>query len=131
MENSQELLTKLEQHSKQQLLLTKITCILCAAIFICLLVMTVLIVGTASHLSTLAEDAEFVIDNLEAVSWELANADIGTMVDNIGTLAADSQTIVAEAMKKLEAIDIETLNEAIEDLAAIVEPLVRVSSFFD
>ena len=33
-------------------------------------------------------------------------------------------------MVKIDAIDIETLNKAIEDLSKIVEPLAKVSSIF-
>lgn len=127
MENNQELLVKLEKHGRQQLLFTKILCVLCAAILICALVLTVFIAGTAGQIAELAEQAAFVLDNLDAVAWELANADIGSMVENMGALAADSQNIVAEAMEKLEAIDIDTLNKAIQDLAAVVEPLAKLS----
>ena len=130
MENNQVALEKLEKNSRQQLLFLKILCGLCAGILICVLVLTLSIAGVASQVTELADQAKFVMDNLDTVTWELANADIGSMVENMGTLAADSQAIVESAMKKLDAINLEALNQAIEDLADIVEPLANLSNFF-
>ena len=130
MENNQVALEKLEKNSRQQLLFLKILCGLCAGILICVLVMTLSIAGVAGQVTELADQAKFVMDNLDTVTWELANADIGGMVENMGTLAADSQAIVESAMNKLDAINLEALNQAIEDLADIVEPLANLSNFF-
>ena len=130
MEMNEELLARLEKSSRQQALFTKILCILCAVLLICSLVTTAAVAGAAGQITKLAEDAKFVLDNLDTVTWELANADIGSMVENMGALAADSQAIVESAMKKLDAINLEALNQAIEDLADIVEPLAKISNFF-
>ena len=130
MENNQVALEKLEKNSRQQLLFLKILCGLCAGILICVLVMTLSIAGVAGQVTELADQAKFVMDNLDTVTWELANADIGGMVENMGTLAADSQAIVESAMNKLDAINLDVLNQAIEDLADIVEPLANLSNFF-
>lgn len=130
MENNQVILESIAKNTRQQLLFTKILCGLCAGILICLLVMTVFFAGAANQITELAEDAKFVMDNLDTVTWELANADLGSMVENMGTLASDSQAIVEAAIAKLDAINFEALNRAIEDLADIVEPLAKVSNFF-
>ena len=130
MENNQAALEKLEKNSRQQLLFLKILCGLCAGILICVLVLTLSVAGAVGQITELADQAKFVMDNLDTVTWELANADIGSMVENMGTLAADSQAIVESAMKKLDAINLEALNQAIEDLADIVEPLANLSNFF-
>lgn len=130
MENNQMLLEKLEKNSAQQLLFTKILCGLCAGILVCMLVLTVFVASAAGQVTELAEQAKFVMDNLDTVTWELANADLSTMVENMGALAADSQAIVEEAMKKLDAINFAALNQAIEDLADIVAPLANLSNFF-
>ena len=130
MENNQDLLARLEANSRQQLLFTKILCGLLAAILICAVVLTIVIAGAAGEISALAEQASIVLDNLDTVTWELASTDFSTMVANMGTLAAESQNIVAEAMKKLDAIDIDSLNSAIQDLADIVAPLAKISNIF-
>ena len=151
MEMNEERLLKLEKSSRQQVLLGKILCVLCAAILICSLVMTVAVTGAASQLIAMVtplqnvagqiEDvagqvqamtgqAETIMDNMEIVTQTLADADLGTMVENVNVLAAESQTVVSEAMEKLDTIDIDTLNKAIQDLSDVVEPLAKVSKLF-
>ena len=152
MDNNQEILANLEKHTRQQLLFTKILCGLCALVVICTLVLTFSITGAVSELmelsvpleeltvqvqdlvveadtviGNLAVEAETVMEDLGVVAETLAAADLGSIVENVNTLAADSQSAVADAMKKLDTIDIETLNKAIQDLAAVVEPLAKVS----
>lgn len=128
--DNQILLAKIEKQTRQQALFTKILCGICAAILICMLVLTLFIVNAAEQITELADQAKFVMDNLDAVTWELANADIGGMMENIGALATDSQAIVEEAMRKLDAINLDVLNQAIEDLANIVEPLANFTKIF-
>lgn len=151
MEMHEELLLKLEKNSRQQALLGKILCVLCVAVLICSLVMTVAVTGAASQLMAVVtplqnvagqiEDvagqvqamtgqAETIMDNMEIVTQTLADADLGTMVENVNVLAAESQTVVSEAMEKLDTIDIDTLNKAIQDLSDVVEPLAKVSKLF-
>lgn len=144
MENNQEILAKLEKHTRQQLLFTRILCILCAAAVVCSLILMFSVTSAATQLTKLAaplqeltaqmqglaEEAETVMADLGTVAEALAGADLGSIVENVNLLAADSQSAVAEAMEKLEAIDIEALNKAIKDLAAIVEPLAKISSMF-
>ena len=151
MEMKDELLLKLEKSSRQQALFTKILCALCAAVLICCLVTTVAVAGTASQLMAVVTplqevasqihgvsaqvhnmtgQAETIMDNMQTVTQALADADLGTMVENVNILAADSQTVVAEAMEKLDTIDIDTLNKAIQDLSDVVEPLAKVSKIF-
>ena len=129
MEN-QIILKNIEKHTRQQALFTKLLCGICAVILICMLVLTISVIGAANQIAQLYEQTKFVLDNLDTLTWELANAGIGSMVENVGTLASDSQAIVAAAMNKLDAIDLDTLNQAINDLADIVEPLASISNFF-
>ena len=132
-----EVLKKLEKHSRQQLLFTKILCVLCAAVLVCVLVTALSVTGAVRQLVTLAEplqslaaEAESVMGDLEEVTQTLAAADLGGMVDTINALASDSQSVVTDAMEKLDTIDIETLNKAIRDLSDVVEPLAKVSKIF-
>ena len=151
MEIHEELLLKLEKNSRQQALLGKILCVLCAAVLICSLVMTVAVTGAASQLiavvtplqnvagqiedvagqvQAMTGQAETIMDNMEIVTQTLADADLGTMVENVNVLAAESQSVVSDAMEKLDTIDIDTLNKAIQDLSDVVEPLAKVSKLF-
>ena len=131
------ILEKLEKQSRQQLRFTKILCILCVLMLACALVLTMSVTNAAKQIVTLVEplqtvanQASAVIGNLDTVALTLAEADLGAMVENVNTLTASSQQAVTEALEKLEGIDIDTLNTAIEDLAIIVEPLAKVSKLF-
>lgn len=133
----EQVLEKIEKQSRRQLLFTKILCMLCALMLICTLVLTLSITGAVQEILTItqplqqmADQAGTVMANLDTVAQDLADADLGSMVENVNTLAADSQTVITEAMKKLDTIDIDTLNQAIADLADVVEPLAKVSKFF-
>ena len=144
MENNQVLLEKIEQNTRQQALFTKILCVLCAAVLICSVVTTAAVAGTAKRLTEvvmplqevasqvhdMTGQAETILDNMETVTQELADADLGSMVENVNVLAAESQSVVSEAMEKLDTIDIDTLNKAIQDLSDVVEPLAKVSKLF-
>ena len=133
----EQVLAKIEKQSRRQLLFTKILCMLCALMLICTLVLTLSITGAVQEILTItqplqqmADQAGTVMANLDTVAQDLADADLGSMVENVNTLAADSQTVITEAIKKLDTIDIDTLNQAIADLADVVEPLAKVSKFF-
>ena len=144
MEYNKEFLAKLEKSSRQQALFTKILCVLCAAVLICSVVTTAAVAGTAKRLTEvvmplqevasqvhdMTGQAETILDNMETVTQELADADLGSMVENVNVLAAESQSVVSEAMEKLDTIDIDTLNKAIQDLSDVVEPLAKVSKLF-
>ena len=144
MENNRELLEKLEKHTRQQLLFTKILCALCVLVVICTLVLMFSITGAATKLMELAAplqelttqvqelafEAEAVMEDLGVVAEALAAADLGGIVENVNILAAESQSAVADAMKKLDTIDIATLNKAIKDLADVVEPLAKVTKLW-
>ena len=78
----------------------------------------------------LAFEAETVMEDLGVVAEALAAADLGGIVENVNILAAESQSAVADAMKKLDTIDIATLNKAIKDLADVVEPLAKVTKLW-
>lgn len=133
----EQVLEKIEKQSRRQLLFTKILCVLCTLMLVCTLALTLSVSGAVKQILTIAQPLEqmaaqagTVMANLDTVAQDLADADLGSMVENVNALTADSQSVITEAMKKLDTIDIDTLNQAIQDLAAVVEPLAKVSKFF-
>ena len=141
----------MEKYARQQLLFTKLLCGLLAVVLICMAVLTAAVSGAAKQITqviapledvvvqveavadqvnNMTGQAEIIMDNMETVTQTLADADLGGMVENVNTLTTESQSVVAEAMEKLDTIDINTLNKAIQDLADVVEPLAKVSNFF-
>ena len=52
------------------------------------------------------------------------------MVADVDSLVSSSQSGVEQALEKINAIDIETLNQAIEDLSDVVAPLAKLINRF-
>ena len=79
---------------------------------------------------TVISQMQTVLSNLEEASAQLAQADLSGTVSNVDTLVATGQESLEQTMAKLNTIDFETLNAAIEDLAAVVEPMSRLANMF-
>jgi hypothetical protein len=65
------------------------------------------------------------LNNLESVTAQLAAMDLEGMIVNVDELVTAGRETLTETAGKLESLDMETLNRAIRDLAAVVEPLAR------
>ena len=63
---------------------------------------------------------------LETITKELSTVDWNKLSTDIGETAVQAQESMKIAGDAVEAMDIETLNEAIRDLKAIVEPLAKL-----
>lgn len=130
-------LEKLEKSNRQQVRCARLQCFFSflAAICCLLLFLTVAkivpdIKALSSEISGIAVQAESVLTNLDTVTKELAAADLEGLVTDVNGLVITSQDGLESAMEKMNTIDLDTLNKAIEDLAKIVEPLAKVSSIF-
>jgi cob(I)alamin adenosyltransferase len=78
----------------------------------------------------LLAQAEVVLTNLEDVTSELAQVEYTKMIDDVNGLVASSQEGLEQTLEKVNSIDIEKLNEAIDGLAKVVEPLTRFFKVF-
>lgn len=135
--NLQPLLEQLERSNRKQLRCARIQCIftVAAAIFCLLLLVTATrivpqVQELAGRISDITAQAEVVLNNLEVVTEQLAQADIAGMVSDVDTLVSGSQQGVEQALEKINAIDITTLNKAIQDLSSIVTPLAKLIGRF-
>ena len=52
------------------------------------------------------------------------------MVANVDTLVVSGQQSLEQSMDKLNSIDFDTLNQAIQDLSNVIQPLARLSGMF-
>ncbi len=136
-EQMQTYLEKLEKSNKQQALYARLQCLFSIAAAVCclLLLLTVAkivpdIKALSNEISGIAVQAESVLTNLETVTQELAAADLAGVVTDVDTLVNTSQQGMEGALEKLNALDIETLNQAIQDLADVVKPLANMVNFF-
>ena len=118
-----ELLAKMEETSRKQLRFARIQCLFSIIAALCCAVILIIVLRMIPVLQGFAQQADVILSNLEALTDHLAQIDLKQTVENLNTLMTAGQTGVAEAIEKLNVIDIETLNGAIEDLAEIIKPL--------
>ena len=110
---------------------------LTGAILIVLCVAAILVVPRTLRTLARAEETLGQISELsQAVGATMETADsalaaANAAADAASQIAADNADAVAEALQKFNSVDFDALNKAINDLADIVEPLARVSNFFN
>lgn len=135
---------KQEAVSRKQLRYSKTQCILTGVAAVCCLVMLVAVLAVAAcavpllsqaapvmeQLQTLGIQAGDALENLDSATEKLAQIDLTNITDKLDTLVTSSQSAVEEALEKINTIDITTLNQAIADLAKVVEPLARITNVF-
>ena len=71
------------------------------------------------------EQLDTVMTDLEGITSELSQS-LPDMITEMDALMTTSGEGITEAIAKVSAIDIKTLNSAIKDLQAIVEPLANL-----
>ena len=127
-----ELLERMEQTNKKQVFYARLQFLFTVVAALCCVVLLLSGMSVLPKLQETAVQAEAVLTNLETVTTELANVDLNSMVQNVDALVTDvdglvgtSQLGVEQAMEKLNAIDFDALNEAIEDLSDVIDPIAR------
>ena len=151
MEEKQELqewMDRMEESNRQQARYARWQCIFTAVAAVCCVSLFLLVyikMPAMQELSVKMESVltdlevitqqlsgsmETVLENLETVSTQLAEMDLGAMVENVDELVTTSQAGVEQAMDRLNTIDFKKLNQAIGDLADVVEPLAKFFNVF-
>lgn len=130
-----ELLEEIKKGNTKQVLFARLQCIFSIVAALCCVIVLVLGLKILPELRTSVTQAEAVLSNLEDVTTELAKMDLGSMVENVDGLVKNvddlvttSQSGVEQTMDKINAIDFETLNKAIEDLSEVIAP---IANFFN
>ena len=108
-------------YEKKQYHMAKISAIANAAVFVVVLLCAVILVP---RLLNTMNQVDAIMTELEVVTSELAEG-LPPMMEDLSTLVNSSEAGITDAIEKMNAIDIETLNEAIGDLQAVIEPLAR------
>ncbi len=123
----EELQTK---YAKKQGRIVTLAAVFCVAIMIgiAILVLSVLpkVVTLLDQANGIATQADVVMKDLNVVTKQLAEADITGMLDDVSSLVVQSEESINDAMKKIDAMDIEGLNNAIADLQDVIAPLARM-----
>ena len=151
MEEKQELqewMDRMEESNRQQARYAKWQCIFTAIAAVCCISLFLLVyikMPALQELSIKMENVltdlevitqqlsgsmETVLENLETVTAQLAEVDLGAMAESVDDLVTTSQAGVEQAMDRLNTIDFKKLNQAIGDLADVVEPLAKFFNVF-
>lgn len=139
-----EILERLDKSNRQQVKYARLQSILAILAALCFIAL-VFAVGSvmpqmlefadqaqdiAAQAEELLDQAEVVLTNLEDVTTELAQVEYSKMIDDVDALVASSQEGLEATMEKMNSIDIEKLNEAIDGLSKVVEPLAKFFKVF-
>ena len=81
---------------------------------------------TVSQVNSMMGEVQDVVTNLDKSTKELAAIDLNDMLENVNSLVDTSEKSVEETVKKLDDIDLDSLNKAIKDLSTIIPPLAKL-----
>ena len=139
-----EILERLDKSNRQQVRYARLQSVLAILAAVCFIAL-VFAVGSimpqlmdfaaqaqdiAAEAETLIEQTEVVLTNLEEVTAELTQVEFTKMISDVDELVISSQEGLEEALEKVNSIDLEKLNEAIDGLAKVVEPLSKFFKVF-
>lgn len=132
-----ELLERMEKNSRRQVRLGRIQCLLtlvaavfCGAAFLVLLRVLPQILEVLPQIDSVLNQMHTVLGNLETTTQQLAQIDLTGMVTDVDALVTTAQESLSQTMQKMNTIDLNTLNKAISDLAAVVEPMSKILRAF-
>lgn len=140
MDNNQEMLELLRKIDRSNRIQTYIgyvrcglslVCVVCAIVLVSMIYRLMPQVNTIlGQVDTVLTQSQTVMGNLEQASHQLASVDLESMVSNIDNLVVSGQQSLEQSMEKLNGIDFEALNQAIEDLQKAIAPLGKLSGIF-
>lgn len=129
-----ELLRKIERQNRMQLYagyartaLMLVCAVSLAALVVMVYRMLPQINGILGQARQALTQTGTVLGYLEQTSSQLAQVDYAGMVSGVDSLVSTGQQSLEATMEKLNSVDFEALNQAIKDLAAVIEPLARMS----
>ena len=132
-----ELLHKIEESNRKQLMYARIQCIAAVVAVVCFAGIYFLIKDFLPQISAIITEIpgvvaqmESVLGNLELVTKELTTVDFAGMIDGVNVLVATGQEGLQETVTKLNSIDFEALNKAIATLTEVIDPLAKFFKVF-
>lgn len=112
-----------EKYARRQYRMSQITAIASLAI-LCVVLYTA--ATLIPRINSLFNDVQASVTNIQKISQELADADLPGMIENVDSLVTTSESSIQDAMEKLNSIDFDSLNSAIQDLSNIIRPLGKL-----
>jgi hypothetical protein len=120
-----ELLQRIERTEKKQLRTQRLRCLFSLVGALACVAAVVMLMGVLPQVEEMIAHMQTTLNNLESVTAQLAAMDLEGMIVNVDELVTAGRETLTETAGMLESLDMETLNRAIRDLAAVVEPLAR------
>lgn len=121
------------EYLKKMLRQSRLRTLLTAVMTVIFLGLGVFALQAGAQLNSILYEAQTTFAKLSAISTDIDEANVPGMIEQINVLVQDGQTAAAAATDsmqtaaaKMEALDIDTLNQSIQDFAAVVEPLSKL-----
>lgn len=111
------------RYQKLSFVMSTLSCIFMAAV---LAVVIGLCVYVVPKVNTIYNSTMVTLANMEKITADLNEADLGGTVGNINDLTVQATGDLHKAMDKLNEVDLKTLNDSIQSLHDIVEPLAKL-----
>jgi uncharacterized protein YoxC len=134
MEQNQEmleLLRKIEKSGRQKNVTNILLCLFMLVAAVSCVTLCVMVCRLLPQVNDLLGQMETVMTDLEQTVRRLSALDLESMVANANSLAVVAQESLQQTMEKLNTVDFETLNKAIEDLSKVIEPLAKFFGMFN
>ena len=132
-----ELLKKIERANRHQVWSGYIRSGLILVCAVCMVARVVMVARLMPQINEILGQAglamgqiQTVLTDLQQTAGQLAQVDYAGMVSNVDNLVTTGQQSLEGMMEKLNSVDFEKLNQAIEDLAAVIEPLAKMAKVF-
>ena len=132
-----ELLRKIERSSRIQIYSGYVRTGLMLVCAVCMAVLVVMVFRLMPQINEILAQAQHafnqvgtVLDYLEQTSYQLSQMDLQGMVSNVDGLVTTGQQSMEATMEKLNGIDFDALNKAIQDLSAVTQSLANVTRIF-
>ena len=126
-----ELLRKIEKSGRQKNVTNILLCLFMLAAAVSCVTLCVMVCRLLPQVNDLLGQMETVMIDLEQTVRRLSALDLESMVANANSLAVVAQESLQQTMEKLNTVDFETLNKAIEDLSKVIEPLAKFFGMFN
>ena len=125
-----ELLQKIEKTNRQQVTLTRVVCIFALIAALCCICTVALVYNVLPQVHSVISQMQIILGNLETTAAQLSLVDFSGMIGDMEALVATAQESLEQTMGKLDTIDFDTLNQAINDLSKVVEPMSKLMNVF-
>lgn len=125
-----ELLKQIEKSNRQQVRTNRLLCLFAIVTAICCIVTFVTLFNTLPQVNSVIAQMQTVLGNLETTTEQLAAVDLQGMVSDVDELVVSAQLSLEQVMEKMDTIDFEALNQAIKDLAEVIEPMAKFVKMF-